>query len=153
MVQLIPASVNGQKKLLKIPEEILNFFEIYLRNQLENQAWSRVESYLRLLDSRLDSRYLKNQINQLLISKIEDSEWSVRLEVESPEDIGQPNVSQYNLTLWVIWSGGSEDSPTYRLKKTCQVRQRAANIPSANTKGVAELICEKTTLIPPKNTP
>lgn len=149
VVQLIPSSVNGQKKLLKTPEEILNFFEVYLKNKLENQAWSRVESYLKLLDSK----YLKNQINQLLISKIEDSQWSVRLEVESPEDIGQPNVSQYNLTLWVIWSGGSEDSPTYRLKKTCKVRQRYLNIPSANTKGVAELICEKTTLIPQENTP
>jgi hypothetical protein len=149
VVQLIPTSVNGQNKLLKTPEEILNFFEVYLQNQLDNQAWSRVESYLKLLDSK----YLKNQISQLLISKIEDSQWSVRLEVESPEDIGQPNLSQYNLTLWVIWSGSSEDSPTYRLKKTCKVRQRYLNIPSGNPKGVAELICDKTTLIPQENTP
>lgn len=149
VVQLIPTSVNGQKKPIKTPEEILNFFEVYLKNKLENQAWSRVESYLKLLDSK----YLKNQINQLLISQIEDSQWSVRLEVESPEDIGQSNVSEYNLTLWVIWSGASEDSPTYRLKKTCKVRQQYLNIPSANTKGVAELICEKTTLIPQENTP
>ncbi len=153
VVQVIPSSVTGQKKLLKTPEEILNFFEVYLKNKLENQAWARVESYLKLLDSK----YLKNQINQLLISKIEDSQWSVRLEVESPEDIGKPNVSEYNLTLWVIWSGASEDSPTYRLKKTCKVRQQNLSIPSAissaNSKGVAELICEKTTLIPQENTP
>lgn len=149
VVQLIPASVNGQKNLIKTPEDILNFFEVYLKNKLNNQAWSRVESSLKLLDSK----YLKNQINQLLISKIEDSQWSVRLEVESPEDIGQPNGSEYNLTLWVVWSGASEDSPTYRLKKTCKVRQRYLSIPSANTKVVAELICEKTTLIPQENTP
>ncbi len=149
VVQLIPSFINREKNPSQMPEEILSFFEVYLKNRLDSQAWSRVESYLKLLDSK----YLKDQISQLLISQIEDSQWSVRLEVESPEDIGQPNVSQYNLTLWVIWSGSREDSPTYRLKKTCQVRQRYLNIPSANTKGVAELICEKTTLIPQENTP
>ncbi|MBD2543197.1 MULTISPECIES: DUF5357 family protein [Planktothricoides] len=149
VVQTLPIQDKSFSISSKISEDILNYFEVYLNKQLNAKPWSRVEAYLKMLNSQ----YLKNKINQVLINQIEDSQWSVRLEVEPIDGINPSTISEYNLTLWVILSGNNDNPEQYKLKKTCKVRQSFINPSSSHPKAVAEFICEKTSVIQPRHNP
>lgn len=135
VVQIIPSADKKLSISQKISEEIFNYFEIYLKNKLNEKSWSKVEFYLK----KLNSQDLKNEINQLLINQIEDSQWTIRLEVETSEKI-----PEYNLTLWVLWGETKDNPQPYQLKKTCKVRQNFINLHNSNP----EFICEKATFNP-----
>lgn len=145
VVQIIPSADKNLSVSQKISEEILNYFEMYLKKQLNEKSWSKVESYLK----KLNSQDLKNKINQLLINQIEDSQWTIRLEVETSEKINGSTIPEYNLTLWVVWGGTKDHPQPYQLKKTCKVRQNFINLHNSNPKAVAEFICEKATVVQP----
>lgn len=151
VVRLIPHHVEtvvqktAQYKLPEDADKILQDIENLIQTNIQKQSsWETVEFWIQ----RLESEWVKSQMENLLNNQIKDSSWSVGIEVIPQRENNQADISEYQIILSVIWSGSREKIVT--IQKKCQLKRVVSIAPltdaDSSTKIFAELTCEDTTM-------
>ena len=146
VVRLIPQKMETMVQNAteyNIPEEgkkVIQNLEKFIENNIENTSWENIE----YLVKNIESERFQNNLNKFLKNQIKDSSWSIKVEVIPQKKENQSNISEYNLNLWLIWTGSNADPVA--IKKTCQLKQNAVSITDPTAKVFAELTCQNPTI-------